>query len=39
VAEVFAEERPHPLALPENPFATEGCAEVKPGKTPMSAST
>jgi transposase len=34
VAEVFTEERPHLLALPENPFATEERTEVKAGKTP-----
>ena len=34
VAEVFAEERPHLLALPENPFATAERTEAKAGKTP-----
>lgn len=34
VAEVFAEERPHLLALPETPFATAERTEVKAGKTP-----
>ena len=34
VAEVFAEERPHLLALPANPFPREERVEVRVGKTP-----
>ena len=34
VAEVFAEERPHLIALPDNPFPCEERVEVTVGKTP-----
>lgn len=34
VREVFAEERPHLLALPDNPFPSEERLEVSAGKTP-----
>jgi transposase len=34
VRTVFAEEKPHLLALPENPFPAEERLEVKVGKTP-----
>jgi len=34
VREVFTEEQPHLLALPENPFPTEELIEVRVGKTP-----
>ena len=34
VAEVFAEERPRLLALPDTPFPSEERAEVRVGKTP-----
>jgi len=34
VREVFAEEQPHLLSLPENPFPCEERAEVSVGKTP-----
>jgi hypothetical protein len=34
VHEVFAEEQPHLLALPENPFPTDERCEVHAGKTP-----
>ena len=34
VREVFTEEQPHLLALPENPFPTEERIEVSVGKTP-----
>ena len=34
VADVFAEERPHLIALPDNPFPCEERVEVHVGKTP-----
>ncbi len=34
VAKAFAQERPHLLALPENPFETDERVEVSIGKTP-----
>ena len=34
VADVFAEERPHLVALPDNPFPCEERVEVQVGKTP-----
>ena len=34
VAEVFAEERPHLIALPDNPFPCEERVEVQAGKSP-----
>jgi hypothetical protein len=34
VGEVFAEERPRLIGLPDNPFPTEERTEVKAGKTP-----
>jgi hypothetical protein len=34
VREAFAQERPHLLALPENPFPTEEQVAVRAGKTP-----
>jgi transposase len=34
VGEALAQEQPHLLALPENPFPTEERVEVKAGKTP-----
>jgi transposase len=37
VRTVFAEEKPHLLALPENPFPAEERLEVKVGKTPLRA--
>ena len=34
VSEAFAQERPHLLALPDNPFETDEQVEVRVGKTP-----
>jgi transposase len=34
VAEVFAEEQPRLLALPDNPFPADECVDVHVGKTP-----